>query len=118
MRKHKTKTVMFYGNPVEIDEQLAPLLPLLWEHDILTYQSCQEEHPGLACIEFAGSGDVMDFLRIAQRNYRVEARTWDDGDDGEPVIIVQLVVYFPTQDIPRLVQAFKDAPPPEDDDQE
>jgi hypothetical protein len=97
--------------PIDIDAKLAPLIRLLWSRDILTMQSCQEYKPGLAMIEFPGTVEVMEFLEVAQSDYRVELETWDESEeDGQYAIIVSLHVLFPTKDIPRLVEAFAATP--------
>jgi hypothetical protein len=57
---HPTKTVTHpLDGPVEIDVRLAPLIRQLWRRGIETSQSCQEYNPGLACIEFPGTAEVM-----------------------------------------------------------
>src|SRR5262249_36209620 len=105
--KHKTVKVKFEGRTLDIDVKLAPLLPLLWAEDIETCQCCEEYRPGEACIEFPSTGEVVEFLDIVQRPYKVELETWDDGAEGVHAIQVRLFVFFPTQDIPQLVEAFK-----------
>jgi hypothetical protein len=96
---------------IELDALLAPLISLVWAHGIDTCQCCQEVYSGIAEIEFPGSAEVAEFLWIAQREYKVEAETWDEGadDDGQHVYGVRLLVLFPTIDIPALVEAFKAA---------
>jgi hypothetical protein len=111
--QHKTITLQWHGQPLDIDEQLAQLMPLLWERDIETNRCCQERYPGLAWIEFHSTDDVMEFLEVAQREYKVEVETWDEGEDGRLAIMVSLVVLFPTADIPRLVEAFEQAEQPD-----
>ena len=108
MPKHKTVKVKFEGRTLDIDVKLAPLLPLLWAEDIETCQCCEEYRPGEACIEFPSTGEVMEFLDIAQRPYKVELETWDEGAEGVHSIQVRLFVFFPTRDIPVLVKAFED----------
>ena len=108
MSKHKTVKVKYGDEVLNIDAKLAPLLPLLWDEDIETCQCCEEYRPGEACIEFPSTGEVMEFLDIAQRPYKVELETWDDGAEGMHAIQVRLLVFFPTQDIPQLVKAFQD----------
>jgi len=71
-----------------------------------TEQCCQESQPGLAYIEFPGALEVEGFLCMAQRRYRVEEETWDEGHEGLHVFRVSLLVIFPTADIPHLVKAF------------
>jgi hypothetical protein len=110
MHKHETQPVQLGGQTIEIDVKLAALIPLLWEHDVLTLESCQEQYPGLACIEFPGTDEVEEFLFIAQRNYKVELETWDEGEDGEHSIRVRLLVLFPMADIPDLVKRFTECP--------
>src|SRR5262245_32284945 len=108
MPRKAHKTVKVSRGEVDIDEKLAPLIPLLWKAGIETNQCCQEERPGLACIEFPGSAEVEEFLFVAQRRYKVEVETWNEGDNGELSIGVRLLVLFPAKDIPQLVKAFGD----------
>lgn len=107
INKHKTIKVFVEEEEIDIDEKLAPLIPLLWEEDIETIQCCQEYRPGVACIEFPCSGDVEQFLSVAQQPYPVEVETWDEGKDGRLSIRVRLLVFFPTEDIPYLVKMFE-----------
>lgn len=107
INRHKTIKVFVEEEEIDIDEKLAPLIPLLWEEDIETIQCCQEYRTGLACIEFPCSGDVEQFLSVAQRPYRVEVETWDEGTAGRPSIRVRLLVLFPIEDIPYLVKTFE-----------
>jgi len=108
---HPTVRVQVGRVKADIDELLAPLVKLLWQRGLVTYQSCQERYPGLAEIEFAGTDDVEEFLEEAQRLYRVEVETCDEGAGGELAVRVRLLVLFPTADIPRLVRAFGGARP-------
>jgi hypothetical protein len=108
---HRTITVPspFYdgSEPIEIDEKLAPLIQLLWAADIQTCQSCQEYYPGLCCIEFPGTYEVMEFLDVAQRNYKIDVETQDEGKDDRRSIVVRLLVLFPLADVDMLVNAWK-----------
>jgi len=106
MPKHKTVKVKFGDETISIDVKLAPLMPLLWVEDIETCQCCEEYRPGEACIEFPSTGEVMEFLEVVQRPYKVELETWDDGAEGIHAIQVRLLVFFPTADIPELVKVF------------
>jgi hypothetical protein len=105
---HKTvKIVRIERQEIDIDVKLAPLIRLLWDLDIDTCQCCQEYRPGEACIEFPGTDEVCEFLNVAQREYKVEVETWDEGENGEHSIAVRLLVFFPMKDIPDLIKAFK-----------
>ncbi len=94
--------------PLPIDAKLAPLVRLLWARGILTEQCCEERWPGLAWIVFPSTSEASEFLYVAQRDYRVDVDTWNEGEerDGGRVPCVQLYVAFPTAEIPRLVEAF------------
>src|SRR5262249_18284404 len=75
--KHKTvKVTLVPAFRVDIDEKLAPLIPLLWSVGIQTAQCCQEERPGLASITFPDLDLALDFLTIAGREYKVDVETW------------------------------------------
>ncbi|HKI38191.1 MAG TPA: hypothetical protein VKA46_40430 [Gemmataceae bacterium] len=104
--KHKTVKVKLGDEEIDIDAKLAPLITLLWAEDIETCQCCEEYRPGEACIEFPSTGEVMEFLNVAQREYKVELETWDEGAGGVHAIQVRLLVFFPTKDIPHLVKTF------------
>lgn len=50
---------------VPIDREIAPLIRALWELEIATLNSCQDNH-GRVWIEFASAADAEDFLdRVA-----------------------------------------------------
>jgi hypothetical protein len=104
--RHKTIDVKIGGHTIPIDEDIAPLIALLNRRRMVTLQSCQEGWPGLAYIEFDSTDDVEEFLNVAQRHYRVEVETWDEGEDDQLSIRVRLIVIFPTADIPLLTEAF------------
>lgn len=89
-------------------ENLAPLVPLVWKAGIETLQYNEDERPGTACIEFAGSGDAEMFLNISQREYKVEVEQWDEGMDGRSSFRVRLLVFFSIGDIPGLVTTFNE----------
>jgi hypothetical protein len=107
MQNHKTKKVKLDGKDINIDVKLAPLIELMWEQDIETCQCCEEYRPGEACIEFPSTGEVMEFLDMVQRPYRVELETLDEGKGGRHAFVVKLLVFFPTEDIPTLVKRFQ-----------
>ncbi len=108
---HPTKTVTHpLDGPVEIDVRLAPLIRQLWRRGIETSQSCQEYNPGLACIEFPGTAEVMEFLEVAREDYRVELEKWDECAPDCLAVVVRLLVLFPAAGIPKLVARFKSAP--------
>jgi hypothetical protein len=100
------KTVRVSLGTVNIDEKLAPLIPLLWAQGIRTHQCCQEERPGQASITFPDLAHALDFLNVAQREYQVVAQTWDEGESGELHMVGRLLVLFPVDDIPQLIEAF------------
>ena len=94
------------GEETDVDAVLAPLIRQVWRLDISTYQCCHEEWPGLASITFPGTDEAMDFLIVAQEDYRTELERWDEGEEGEHAIALRLLVVFPTADIPKLVARF------------
>jgi hypothetical protein len=92
--------------PIDIDAKLAPLIEQIWRLRIQTNQCCEEYRPGLASIEFPGTGEAREFLFIAQKDYHTELERWDEGETVQRAINLRLLVIFPTADIPRLVKAF------------
>jgi hypothetical protein len=104
------------GRRFQIDTGLAPLLPLVWALGMETVQCCQEYRPGEAHIGFDRATDIETFLNAARRKYKGEAYTWEvDPDtfaDWEPRVLkqgIQLGVYFPVEDVPYLLKAFREA---------
>jgi hypothetical protein len=99
---------------IDIDTRLAPLMEAVWANGIETTQCCQEVFAGLAQIEFEDVYAVGDWLFIAQREYKVDAHTWDEGNSNGKghTYGVALVVQFPTSDIPTLVEKFRAAARP------
>jgi hypothetical protein len=104
---HSTVKVKIDKRYYDIDRDIAPLVKVLNKSGIVTIQSCQEREPGLAWIVFGGSGDVEEFLTIAQKKYKPRLETWDEGDDGQVSIRVNLYVLFPKKDIPELAERFR-----------
>jgi hypothetical protein len=47
---------------IEVDEGIAPLLQIIWNHGIITTNSCQENKPGIIWIEFLAAEDAEAFL--------------------------------------------------------
>lgn len=99
------------GQLIPIDAQLAPLIRLIWRVGIETLTCCRNQHAGLARIGFQDTDDVEDFLFIARRQYFVQASSiYEEAEDGTCACCqVFLDVYFPIEDIPRLVRAFDEA---------
>lgn len=54
-------------NGIQVDEGLAELLGLAWKRGIKTTNSCQENTPGIAWIEFETTGDAARFLDIVAK---------------------------------------------------
>jgi hypothetical protein len=104
---HPTVKVKIDKRYYEIDKDIAPLVKVLNKSGIVTWQSCQEREPGLAWIVFCSSRDVEEFLTIAQKKYKPRLETWDQGEDGQLSIRVNLFVLFPKGDIPELVERFR-----------
>src|SRR5262245_16659989 len=103
-RGHPTKKVTLVpAYRVDIDVNLAELIPLLWNVGIHTDQCCQEEEPGFASITFLDLDAALDFLNLAGREYRVKVETRDERPDGGH-IVGRLLVLFPVKDIPALVK--------------
>ncbi len=109
MTRHRTIRVEFEDIAVDVDEKLAPLMPLLWRHGISTDECCQEERPGFASITFPGTDEIHTFLSIAEREYKAEVETRSEAEPGEYLFSVRLFVLFPVKDIPHLVAKFKAA---------
>jgi hypothetical protein len=65
--EHKQVTVAWGGRRAEVDEELAPLILALWKADIDTWNSCQENRPGIVWIQFPTTDDARRFLnRVAE----------------------------------------------------
>lgn len=62
MSNHETKTVTVRDIEAEIDVEIAELIGSIWTAGIQTTNSCQENQPGLAWIDFPTAFDAADFL--------------------------------------------------------
>ena len=64
MFDHKQISVFYpaYRRTIEVDAGIAPLLFVLWDAEILTCNSCEENKPGIIWIEFYSTGDAEKLL--------------------------------------------------------
>lgn len=89
MSKHKTVTLDLDGCEEEIDEKIAPLIKKLWELEIRTSNSCEDNVPeGWVWIEFWDTTNAEKFLNIVaeyseDRNslYNRIRQEWDSEND-------------------------------------
>ncbi len=133
-RPHRTVLVEVGPWCEEIDEDLALLIKEIWNAGIETMMSCQEVEPGIAWIEFDAVNELLRFLSLVtiyepgvdtlynrinhQRLGQMSAPEWwyrfslMDIFEGQEEQVVEkeacfdatVGVYFPTTDIPLLVQ--------------
>jgi hypothetical protein len=61
---HKQVWVEWRYEGAYIDEELAPLIRALWQQGLRTCNSCQENQPGVAWIEFPTAEDAAAFLDL------------------------------------------------------
>jgi hypothetical protein len=65
MRLNHKQTLVFYPayrKAIEVDAGIAPLLLALWDADIFTCNSCEENEPGIIWIEFYSTKDAEKLL--------------------------------------------------------
>lgn len=64
MFDHKQTSVFYpaYRRFIEVDAGIAPLLLVLWDAEILTCNSCEENKPGIVWIEFYSASDAEKLL--------------------------------------------------------
>lgn len=81
MTDHKQVPVNYRGKEILVDEELAPLLQLLWKFRFETINSCQcalyhSANLGFpkAWIEFKGGESILRLLRILQETPQVDSR--------------------------------------------
>lgn len=70
---HKQIRVCIGDREADIDEGIAPLIEELWKADIETFNSCQENKPGIIWIQFASPEDASRSLDIVAQ--------YEDGVD-------------------------------------
>ncbi len=137
-RRHPAITISVGAWREEIDIELAPLIREVWVAGIETFMSCQETVPGISWIEFPSVVELLRFLNLVtrfepgidtlynrinyQRTGQLSAPTWDyqlrlldilDGQeeqtvDGYAILEATVGVYFPSTDIPVLVERLKE----------
>jgi hypothetical protein len=64
MESHRQVIRNRLGRETLVDEGIADLLQLLWDCGCDTYNSCQENRPEMAWIEFATTEDCARFLNF------------------------------------------------------
>jgi hypothetical protein len=102
------KTVRVSRGEVDIDEKLAPLMPLVWRCGIETVGCCQEAQPKYAGIEFGDAASAERFLSIADsKNCRLEWHSRLEGLRGDLVGRTLILVYFPLACVPELAKKFE-----------
>jgi hypothetical protein len=62
--EHPQVPVAWGGRHAEVDEGLAPLILERWRAGIDTLNSCQEDRPGVAWVNFFGTADAKRFLDL------------------------------------------------------
>jgi hypothetical protein len=68
--EHKQVVVGWQGRSAEVDEGLAALILALWQKDIDTVMSCQENFPGVVWVMFRTPVDARRFLDLT--DYTIE----------------------------------------------
>ena len=66
-RQHKTVSVKWDGFEARIDKNIALLIKELWKAGLFTFNSCEENRPGIVWIEFACVAEAEAFLNIVAR---------------------------------------------------
>ena len=112
-----------YGDEYEIDVEIAPLIKLLWERELETFNSCQDfRGSGWTWVEFDGPS-ATDFINEVAKNseelagridvdfddedswrYRAFPYRWPDGQ-----IQFFVSVHFPRADLSAVVAALEAA---------
>lgn len=72
MVRHPTVLLRIGEQEAEIDVEIAPLIEQIWTAGIETTNSCQENQPGMAWIEFLTAIDAADFLNAVAGEYSNE----------------------------------------------
>jgi hypothetical protein len=62
--RHKQVPIAWKGRYAEVDEELAPVILSLWKAGIDTCNSCQDNFPGIAWVEFPTMLDAKRFLDL------------------------------------------------------
>ena len=100
-------------NGIEIDEDLAPLIRLLWDAGVKTTMCWQERDPGICCIQFPSPPEALKFFISASS--LVSECQWaldnqhDEGDDFEVNPIGCVSVGFPRAELGALTRRWNAA---------
>lgn len=77
MLAHKQVKVICDDEELFVDVGMVDLLKAIWQHDIVTVNSCQENFPDTTWIEFLSPDDASKFLNIvAGEHPHKEKRPW------------------------------------------
>ncbi len=118
MGRHETVTLVDrWDEDVEIDTGIAPLIQACWDNDLWTWNSCEENFPGIAWIQFEHQSAEMFLTLVAEFDPEYD-EMWDYRacvlnvneeiiDDevvpiGAPQYIITVSIRFPTEWIPEL----------------
>lgn len=123
------------GWVADIDIKIAPLIKALWEMGIDTFNSCQDNQPGVIWIEFSTAKDLTRFLTMviskipvddlycrifdswqysvllddSREYYDSEVRDIRFDETGECEISMSISLRFPISDYELVYSAFKEA---------
>ncbi|MBL7497999.1 hypothetical protein I6A84_01410 [Frankia sp. CNm7] len=107
---HPQVTLWHAGRPIQVDEGIAELIAALWAAGVDTRYSCQGGLP-------PDLGDPLAYVAFTEEALaRFDALVPDQPTHWEretATISRFIAVRFPPSDIPWLIAALRDAPPPE-----
>ena len=84
MNKHPSVCLTSpYGDKVQIDEEIAELIQLIWNTGLYTWNSCQDNF-GYVWIHFASADEASEFLTIVQKYGDKELRLRANPYDVDP----------------------------------
>lgn len=135
-RQHKTVRVRCNGLDAPIDTMIAPLIKRLWQCGIYTWNSCQENKPGIIWIQFTNAWCAEQFMNVvAHIPTKKELKIFEFWDTmygrmtrlggfgqweydclienmgekhGEAKFNVAVSIRFPQTDLPSIMESFGD----------
>lgn len=72
---HEQVHISLEDDEADVDKEMAPIILECWKNDIWTLLSCQENHPGVAWIEFLSPYCASKFMDIVANKYESKLKS-------------------------------------------
>lgn len=118
MTIHKQITLKAPWGDTEVDEGIAELLSAIWDRDIFTIMSCEDNTPaGWMWIDFATSTDAAMFCQcngLLSKDWAYSVSYWPNkgyfGDDTVYALMMPVSIRFPREQYEQILANVREYP--------